>query len=116
MTPLVLYYILGALIVSGIQTVWFCSNLPVHIFKLLRLIKEEDDVYSWDEWQVWLTTRSSFFGELLSCTVCLSVWLSVIVSLTQTYLLELPQVWYIVSAALSWPAIAYTIYKFNRNE
>ncbi len=112
----VIYYLVGAMVVSGLQTIWFCSNFPIHIFKLFRLIPPEDDVYTWDEFQINLITRSDFFGELLTCTVCLSVWFSIGTALVQFYLLEL-SVLYVVSCVLSWPATAYLVYKIgNRNE
>ena len=46
----ILAYIVGGLIVSNAIVIWFGTTLAVHIFKFLKIIKEEDDVYSWQEW------------------------------------------------------------------
>jgi len=105
----VLYYIVGGLAVCGLQTIWFCSNFPIHVLSLIRVIKPKDEVYNWDDLPIHLITKSDFFGELLCCTVCLSVWLSVTVAIIQTYFLEL-DLTYLPGAILGWPAIAYLMY------
>ena len=113
---LTLIYALGALIVSGMTTLWFFSNLPIHIFKILRLIKTDDEVYTWDEWQMWTCARSSFFGELLSCPLCLGFWLSLAVSEFLTYMQTLTP-WFIPASVLSWPVFIYFFYsKFSTEE
>tara|TARA_B100000035_G_C21023156_1_gene564937 strand:+ start:1203 stop:1553 length:351 start_codon:yes stop_codon:yes gene_type:complete len=116
MVDLIGYYVVGSLIVCGLQTIWFCSNLPVHVFKIIGLVKESDDVHTWDDWQLWIVLKSNFFGELLTCTVCSSFWLSVITACIQHFYLDIGSIWYIVAAGLSWPAIAYLQYKLSNNE
>lgn len=104
----VLYFVAGALVVCGLQAIWFNSNFPIHIFKLLRLIREEDDVYTWDEWQIWLVTRRELLGELLTCSVCLSVWMSLGCALLQHLVLGAGNSpWYVVCATLAWPGISF---------
>ena len=117
MITLSLLFLLGAAVVCGLQTLWFCSNLPIHVFKVLRIVGEEDEVFTWEEWQIWITTRNAFFGELLTCSVCSSFWLSLSVSSVQHYALGIGNdFWYVVSATLVWPAICYALYKLTGNE
>lgn len=111
MLELIFYYLIGSLVVCGVQTFWFCSDLPIHLCKLLRLIHEDDDVYTWEEWQIWAVSRSNFFGSLLSCTVCMSFWVSLAAALTQHLYLTIGNPWYVVIAVTGWPVIAYTFYK-----
>ena len=110
-------FLTGALSVCGVQTIWFCSNFPVNVSKRLRLVKEEDDVYTWEDWQTWITVRYDFFGELLTCPVCLSVWISAAVLGVQ-YLITgtVPSMGYVLVALTNWPAISYLYYKVTGNE
>lgn len=110
------YYIVGALIVCGIQTLWFNSNLPIHVFKTIGMVKDEDDVHTWDEWQIWIVLRYALLGELLTCSVCSSFWLSVITACVQHFALGVGSIWYIAACALSWPAIALIQYRFCNGE
>ena len=111
MLDLLYYFVSGLLVVCGVQTVWFCSDLPVHLCKLFKLIREDDDVYTWEEWQIWAVTRSTFFGSLFSCTVCLSFWISLGTSCLQHFYLGIGSYAYVVTCALGWPALAYAFYK-----
>ena len=114
MTNVILYYVTGVLIACGLQTIWFCSNLPVHISKLLRILKNEDNVYTWEEWQLWLTVRAPVLGELLSCTVCLSFWVSLFICSIQVVLFDISNYkTYVVVCATSWPGLMYAHYKLT---
>jgi hypothetical protein len=110
-------FITGALAVCGIQTIWFCSNFPVNVSKRLHLVKDVDDVYTWNDWQTWITVRYDFFGELLTCPVCLSVWLSA-ATLGVQYLVtgDIPSIGFSIVALTNWPALSYLFYKVTGNE
>jgi len=108
-------YILGALMAQGISTIWFFSGFPIMLFKTLRMIKPEDSVYTQEEWEVWIVGKSNFFGELLTCPVCLSVWIATAVSSSVTLLFEYP-VYFIPAAVLSWPFLMFLSFKQLDNE
>ena len=111
----IVYYIAGGLAVCGLQTIWFCSNFPIHVMKLIRVVKPEDEVYSWEDLTIHLIAKSDFFGELLCCTVCLSVWFSVAVASFQTYFFEL-SLFYTAATVLGWPALAYMSHKLTNKD
>lgn len=74
---LILFNVAGILAVRGLIAVWFFSNFPIHLFESLGLIEERHSVVTWDQFQIWLAAGvPAFLAELLSCPVCLSVWLS----------------------------------------
>ena len=110
MTDLILPYIVGFLVAQGLSTIWFFSGFPIKLFSVLGLLKKTDEVYTQDEWEVWIMDKSEFFGELLTCSVCLSFWLGLIVSAAISYNLNLTY-WYIVVSSLSWPFLMYSSYK-----
>lgn len=117
MIDLIITFALGALAVCSTQTIWFCSNFPVHIFKTLRIIKSDEDVFDWEDWQIWITTQTNFIGELLTCPVCLSVWISGAVACIQYFLIGVDaSPMYIVACLTSWPGLAYLFYKVTGNE
>ena len=70
MKELILPYVLGALISSSWICTWFISDLPVHLSHGLGLIKKKDEVFTWDDWSDWLSSKNEFFGALLSCPLC----------------------------------------------
>jgi hypothetical protein len=110
MSELILPYVVGFLVAQGLATIWFFSGFPIKLFSLLGLLKKTDEVYTIDEWEIWLMNKSDFFGELLTCPVCLSFWIGVIVSSTTAYNLDLGY-WFIIVSSLSWPFLMYSSYK-----
>ena len=109
MKELILPYILGAFISSSWICTWFISDLPVHLFKGLRLIKEKDEVFTWEEWSEWLSTKTEFFAALLSCPLCFGFWTSLFVSSAIWYVNDLTP-YFILSSAFSWPLFIYYFY------
>jgi hypothetical protein len=110
---LLIAYVLGALLTSGALTLWFFSNLPIHLLKTLRVISEEDEVYTWDDLQIVLSTKSSFWGELLSCPLCLGFWTSLGIAIILQQICVLSP-WFIPSCIFSWPVFLYFFYsKFS---
>ena len=109
MKELILPYVLGALISSSWICTWFISDLPVHLSHGLGLIKKKDEVFTWDDWSDWLSSKNEFFGALLSCPLCFGFWTSVFVSSVITYLNDLT-LYFILSSAFSWPLFIYYFY------
>ena len=110
---LIVAYFLGAALTSGLMTLWFFSNLPIHLFKLMRVVKEEDDVYTWDDFQITISTKSSFWGELLSCPLCLGFWVSLAVAACIQQLCSF-SIMFVPIGAFSWSTFIYFFYsKFS---
>jgi hypothetical protein len=111
MKELIFYYILGCLISCSWITTWFNTLIGLHFCQILRLVKKDDELFTWDDWQLWLEEKSAFFGELLSCPLCFGFWVSIFVSSVITYINEL-NYYFILSAAFSWPLFIFISYKF----
>ena len=99
----------------GALTIWFNTHLPLHISKAILILKKEDEVFTWEDWQLWLEDKSLFFGELLSCPLCSGFWLSVIISGALAILNELSLL-FIPACVLSWPVFILLTYKYFKNE
>ena len=78
-------------LIALILLVWFNSDFVYHwgrLFWLSRLLKlheyENDKLKNMDSplsYPIWLKMKSdSFFIHLITCRVCLSIWLSIIIS------------------------------------
>jgi len=115
MQEYILPYILGVLIAQGISTIWFFSGFPLVLFSKLRILKKSDEVYTQEEWELWIASKSDFFGELLTCPICLSVWIALTVSATMYYIADYSPL-FIVSAVLSWPFLMFLFFKKLENE
>ena len=42
--PIILYYILGALITSSFLVIWFGTTIAVHLSKFFRVLGKDSDV------------------------------------------------------------------------
>lgn len=97
-------YILGLLTVTSILVLWFFSPLKVTlgeiIFKKILMPDEFDDlVYS----------KNRILGKLLTCWICMSFWISLIVGSLLSLILQLPLYWGII-CFLTYPCICYLYY------
>lgn len=116
MKDLIVYYALGALISCGWITIWFNTLIALHFFQILGLIKKSDEIFTWEDWELWLEEKNAFFGELLTCPLCFGFWVSILVASVITYVNELTY-YFIPSAAFSWPLFIFIFYKlFNSND
>ena len=104
----VILYILGVLGSSSIILIWFETTIAVHIFKALRISK--DDIFTFDEWSDDMLLRFPFFGELLSCPLCLSFWTSIFVSTCIVKINEI-SLWFLPACAVSWPILIFMFFK-----
>ena len=120
-------YIAGALITSCWIVIWFVTNLPLHVWSLLRLMPEEDENWpdddanldleiengvpeTWEDWETLAYTQNKFFSELLTCPLCLGTWIAAMVA-TIIIILNGLTWWFLPVALFSWPLIAFFIYK-----
>lgn len=134
-------YICGAFIVTSILMWWFNTNLPVHIFEIIRYIgfrKKDDDYWSiqipletsnftitqnlktftFDDLITWISQKTHpKLGELASCPGCLSFhisfWSSILVSCCLIFL-HMPISYTLFFALVSifgWPSIGNILLK-----
>lgn len=104
---LITLFILGVLISSSCIVIWFETNLAADVFKTLKI--SNSNIYTFDEWSNDMIARFPFFGELLSCPLCLSVWTSCTVSAILTLVNELSW-WFVPACTFSWPIIIFMFY------
>jgi hypothetical protein len=91
MIEIVICWTLGLLIVLDLLTTWFKSEFPAHVFRLLWRLGWRRGTGFWppsikdgwdrEEWVVWINLVSPFWGELLTCPICLSRHLAWMTSL-----------------------------------
>lgn len=98
-------YIIGYLVVQTICLVWFYSPLKITLGQIFF----DKKICSNDEFETHLMMRSMFFAKLLSCYICFSFWISLIVGAVGCLLLSLP-VYALFLAQFTYPAVCY-LYK-----
>jgi len=91
-------YFIGLTATLSLLTLWFASPLKLTLGKILF----KKDLNFLDEFDDILFLKNHFLGKLLSCWICCSFWLSLIVGL----ILGIP-----VTAFFSYPCFAYAYYK-----
>ena len=90
-------------LIALILLIWFNSDFVYHwgrLFGLGRLLKlneyENDKLKNLDaplSYPTWMKMKSdNFFIHLITCRVCLSIWLSIIISLVFTSIMWAPVV------------------------
>jgi hypothetical protein len=98
-------YILGLLIVNSLLLLWFFSPLKTTLGKILfkkyLLPDEFDDLVS---------LKSPFLGQLFSCFICCSFWLSLIIGLIATLIFNFLWVYPFVTF-FTYPGICFVFYK-----
>lgn len=105
-----LLYLLGGLIATSLLVFWFFTGLPMHLTKILTFNQQKTPFDDWAGWLEWLKQKSPLLGELCGCPVCFSFWASLFTSVTIMAVNHL-SFWFIPSAALSWPTMAYVIFR-----
>jgi hypothetical protein len=97
-------YLLGLLAVNSILLLWFMSPLKTTLSELflhkILMPHEFDD---------WLFVKNKFLGELLSCWICCSFWLSLLVGIVCVVLFG--SAWYYpIITFFTYPCLCY-LYK-----
>lgn len=97
-------YILGLLIVLSLLVLWFFSPLKTSLSKIFFnkfLMPHEFDDY--------VSLKNQNLGTLISCWVCCSFWLSLLIGILFTFISNLP--WYYpLITYFSYPGICYFYY------
>lgn len=76
--------LLQSLAVGGLLYLWFETGLPLHVFRHLRFKNDPpaaENLCDYQSWLLWINVSRPVWGELLTCTGCLSTHLSWILSL-----------------------------------
>jgi hypothetical protein len=107
---ILLFYALGCLISITFIVAWFFTSFPLHLTKLISFGKTKGAFNNWAEWLNWIRSKSEIVAELFGCPVCFGFWISLLVASIITIVNGL-SLWFIPSAALSWPAIVFSAFK-----
>lgn len=81
------YCILSFLISNSLLILWFFSPLSNSIGKIFF---KREDIYVLDNLIDLISLKSSFLATLLSCWICMSFWISLIVGIFLMVILGLP--------------------------
>jgi hypothetical protein len=107
---MIIGYILGLLITNSLLILWFFSPISSSIGKYFL---KKDNIYVLDHLIDLIAIKSHFFATLLSCWICLSFWLSLIIGFIFTIINNYPY-WFPILTYFSYPAILYTIKQLYR--
>jgi hypothetical protein len=104
MYNLLIYFILGNLIVNSLLLLWFFSPFKttlseIFLGKFLMPLEFDDYVFS----------KNKVLGKLVSCWICCSFWLSLLVGYIISIIFNLTIFWCVVTF-LCYPAICYLFY------
>jgi hypothetical protein len=105
---IIIYYLLGALVASGLITVWNFSYISVH---LLSWIYKDHEIDSVEDLADAIGEKHPTLSELLFCPICLGFWVSLSIATIIT-LLNNFSYWFIPSAGFSWPVFILFFYKY----
>ena len=72
----VIHHLFSILIVNSLLILWFYSPLPSSIGKYFL---NDDKIITLDDLLDWVCIRNHLLADLLSCWICMSFWLSLII-------------------------------------
>lgn len=77
------YYIIVLLLTLGVTNTWFNSTIKIHLTRLIIQDKASYDaeVFTLDDYDEYLLMRYGKIGELLTCKICLSHWISLAITI-----------------------------------
>jgi len=97
-------FLLGLLNVNSLLTLWFFSPIKNTIGKIF--FKKDLSPMQFDDY---LFVKNKILGELTSCWICCSFWLSLLVGAAYTFIFSLSPLWPLLTF-LSYPCISYLFY------
>jgi len=101
---MIFFYLIGLLTVNSVLLLWFFSPLKITLGKILF----KKDLMP-DQFDDIIFIKSKILGKLISCFICLSFWLSLVVGLVFTVLFSLP-LWWPFLIFFTYPSICYLYY------
>jgi hypothetical protein len=84
---MIYYHVISLLITNALLILWFYSPLSNTIGKIFL---KRNDIYVLDNLIDTISLKSDYLGMLLSCWICLSFWLSLIVGSILMAIFTLP--------------------------
>lgn len=87
--------------------IWFYSPLKVTIGQLFI----DKNLYSIDQVDTAVLILNKWIGKLISCYICMSFWLSLIIGLIYVFFVGAPW-WFPLLTASSYPSLCYAYKKF----
>ncbi len=108
---LVILYIFGALISTGIMVIWNYTFIRVHIFGGLLGVKKDSTIEEFDDA---VDEFNPKLAELISCPLCLGFWVSFFVA-SILYVVNQFHPGLIIGFALSWPLFILAAHYFFDN-
>jgi hypothetical protein len=117
----ILYLLAGGPAVATVMMWWFKTELPVHVFGILRTLgwRRRPDFWPQDfpavpitrsEWEIWINTACPTLGELLTCPGCFSFHASYLMAVLLWGCLH-PAWPMVVVGVLTWPYLANRMLK-----
>lgn len=100
---MIVNYFIGYFIVQTILVIWFYSPLRITIGQLFF----DKNMYMTDHFETYVLAISPFLGKLLSCYICFSFWISIIVGCIGSYFLYDMKIIIPTITALTYPCICY---------
>jgi hypothetical protein len=100
------HFIIGLLGVNSILLLWFFSPLKITLSKFFF----KADLMP-DEFDDKVFIINPLLGKLISCWICLSFWLSLIIGVFLMVILNLPVYWPLITF-FCYPCLCYIFYKF----
>jgi len=99
-------YLIGLAISTNLIFVWFFTSIKYHLFRFLKIVNKNCEIQNVDNE---LILKNRFFGELLSCPICLSTHISFWTAFIIYLMSDLTFI-FILVATFSYPAIIYLFY------
>lgn len=97
----------GILAVLSCLVLWFKSPLKLTLGKIIF----KQNFNNLEEFDDWLFMKNKFLGKLLSCWICCSFWLSLLVGVFLVLFFN-ATVYSPLITFFCYPSIAYLYYKF----
>lgn len=107
MTSVLIFYILGFFVASNIINTWYNTTIAEKILGLF--INMNSKYASYSDFMDKIAEKNEFISELLSCQICFSHWISLIIGVIFYLIFDLPIIFAFV-AMFSWPSLIYKFY------
>lgn len=104
------FYFSGLLTVNSLLILWFYSPLSSSIAKY---ILKKDNISNLDDFLDFIYIKNEILGKLLSCWICMSFWLSLIIGIILTFCFNLS--WFFpIMTFFTYPSVLFSIKQLYR--
>jgi hypothetical protein len=102
---MICFYLSGLLSVNSLLILWFYSPLSSSIAKY---IFKKDNVLTLDDFLDFIYIKNEILGKLLSCWICMSFWLSLIIGIVLAICFSLPM-YFPILTFFTYPALLFLV-------